>query len=194
MGNMFDGSSEAGIVWVMQDSNGNGLPDDEWYELKGSEWGTANHSQYHAITYTRSMTAGMGVQWRDEQGTMGRMARNSTHTQEHYYPMWIKSLSHTYCGSMLKANVTVDAAGKYVNNAYGWGYADNLGSDADSATSGNNDGVKCHFKISNAVNADGSAASLQYIDFVKVQTAVHFSDSPLGEISTEVMNFFDETM
>lgn len=38
-GNAFDGSSEPGIVWVMQDINGNGLPDDEWYELKGSEAG-----------------------------------------------------------------------------------------------------------------------------------------------------------
>ncbi|MFR7812460.1 MAG: hypothetical protein ACLU4N_26295 [Butyricimonas faecihominis] len=28
--NAFDGSSEPGIVWVMQDVNGNGLPD-VWY-------------------------------------------------------------------------------------------------------------------------------------------------------------------
>lgn len=38
-GNAFDGSSEPGIVWVMQDVNGNGLPDDTWYQLKGSEYG-----------------------------------------------------------------------------------------------------------------------------------------------------------
>ena len=36
-GNPFDGSSEPGIVWVMQDENGDGLPNDTWYELKGSE-------------------------------------------------------------------------------------------------------------------------------------------------------------
>ena len=30
-GNSFEGSSEPGIVWVMQDENGNGLPDDTWY-------------------------------------------------------------------------------------------------------------------------------------------------------------------
>ena len=28
LGNSFSGSSEPGIVWVMQDENGNGLPDD----------------------------------------------------------------------------------------------------------------------------------------------------------------------
>ena len=35
-GNTHENSSEPGIVWVMQDSNGNGLPDDTWYELRGS--------------------------------------------------------------------------------------------------------------------------------------------------------------
>ena len=40
-GNAFDGSSEPGIVWVMQDENGDGLPNDTWYELRGSEYGKA---------------------------------------------------------------------------------------------------------------------------------------------------------
>ena len=40
-GNMHEGSSEAGIVWVSQDTNGNGQPDDEWYELRGSEYDAA---------------------------------------------------------------------------------------------------------------------------------------------------------
>ena len=31
------GSCEPGVVWVAADTNGNGLPDDEWYELLGSE-------------------------------------------------------------------------------------------------------------------------------------------------------------
>ena len=33
------GSCEPGIVMVSIDQNNNGLPDDEWYELKGSEFG-----------------------------------------------------------------------------------------------------------------------------------------------------------
>ena len=36
VGNSFSGSSEPGIVWVMQDENGDGLPNDNWYELRGS--------------------------------------------------------------------------------------------------------------------------------------------------------------
>lgn len=35
-GKLFSGNSEPAIVWVMQDENGDGLPNDTWYELKGS--------------------------------------------------------------------------------------------------------------------------------------------------------------
>lgn len=47
-GNSFDGSSEPGIVWVMQDENGDGLPNDTWYELKGSEYGKPETTQDYA--------------------------------------------------------------------------------------------------------------------------------------------------
>lgn len=40
-GNAMNTSSEPGVVWVMQDANGNGMPDDTWYELKGSEYDNA---------------------------------------------------------------------------------------------------------------------------------------------------------
>ena len=192
-GNMFDGSSEAGIVWVMQDTNGNNLPDDEWYELKGSEWGSANHSQHYAVTYYRPAAAGMNVQWADNRDTQGRITRNATHTHDYYYPAWIDAVNYTLCGSVLAHNTTLDASGRYVNNPYAWGYADNRGSDADSSAS-NGEFMKCYFKISNAVNRDGSPADLQYIDFVKVQSAINHVAGGLGEISTEVMGFEDENM
>lgn len=192
-GNMFDGSSEAGIVWVMQDTNGNALPDDEWYELRGSEWGSANHSQHYAVTYYRPAAGGMSVQWADNRDAQGRITRNATHTHDYYYPAWISDLNYTLCGSVLAHNTSVDGSGRYVNNPYEWGYADNRGSDADSSAS-NGEAMKCYFKISNAVNRDGSPADLQYIDFVKVQSAINHVAGGLGEISTEVMGFEDENM
>ena len=192
-GNMFDGSSEAGIVWVMQDTNGNAQPDDEWYELKGSEWGSANHSQHYAVTYYRPAAAGMNVQWADNRDTQGRITRNATHTHDYYYPAWIDAVNYTLCGSVLAHNTTLDASGRYVNNPYAWGYADNRGSDAD-LSAGNGEAMKCYFKISNAVNRDGSPANLQYIDFVKVQSAINHVAGGLGEISTEVIGFEDENM
>lgn len=191
-GNMHEGSSEAGIVWVMQDSNGNGLPDDVWYELRGSEWGTENHSQGYAVTYYRPSYAGMSVQWRDNRGASGVISRNTTHTQDYYYPAWEQTTLTLY-GSRLNANTVVDAStGNQVNQAYAWGYADNQGSDSEAGTSG--EAVKNYFKISEAVTADGEAAALQYIDFVKVQSGINFVAGALGEISTEVLAIEDENM
>ena len=54
-GNSFAGSSEPGIVWVMQDENGNGLPDDTWYELKGSETGKPETSKLFFCIRTHEM-------------------------------------------------------------------------------------------------------------------------------------------
>lgn len=191
-GNMFTDSSEAGIVWVMQDTNGNAKPDDEWYELRGSEWGSDNHSQHYAVTYHRPVAGGMSVQWRDNDHAEGRITRNTTHTHDYYYPAWLDA-HYTLYGSRLAHNTTVDSSGRYVNNPYAWGYADNRGEDADTAAS-EGGMAKCYFDISNAVNANGSKAELQYVDFVKVQSAINHVAGPLGEISTEVLGFEDENL
>ena len=189
-GNQHEGSSEAGIVWVMQDSNGNGLPDDVWYELRGSEWGSATYQRGYAITYYRPAYDKMNIQWHDNRGKSGFITRNSTHTQPSYYPAWEGS-TFTLYGSLLEPNTEVDAAtGNQINNAYEWGYADNQGTDSTTVPSG----VKNYFKISSAVAADGSAANLQYIDFVKVQSAINFVAGALGEISTEMLSIEDENM
>ncbi len=184
-GNFYEGSSEAGIVWVSQDTNQNGLPDDEWYELRGSEWGGENHHRLHAVTYYKSTHKGGNILWRDNKLQTGCVYRNGTHTQESYFPTWVTTDSYTLYGSWLKPNTVRESTGKYVNKAYAWGYADNEGEDS---TKGGADGVNSYteFKVENAVNADGSPAELQYIDFVRVQTAICHTAGELGEISTEI--------
>ena len=59
-GNAFDsasassgGASEPGIVMVMRDDNENGLPDDTWYELAGSEHSNESTIRNYSITYYR---------------------------------------------------------------------------------------------------------------------------------------------
>ena len=37
-GNMFNGGANRGVVMVSYDINGNGQPDDEWFEIAGSEY------------------------------------------------------------------------------------------------------------------------------------------------------------
>ncbi|MDR1633140.1 MAG: hypothetical protein LBR97_09770, partial [Dysgonamonadaceae bacterium] len=45
------GSCEPGIVMVSRDTNGNGLPDDPWYELAGSEYNRPQTVHNYRITY-----------------------------------------------------------------------------------------------------------------------------------------------
>ena len=190
------GSNEPGIVWVMQDTNGNGLPDDEWYELRGSEYGAEGTLHDYAVTYYRPDAPGMAVRWRDSQGAEGTIDYiRAQHRQDYYYPLWVGADSYTLHGTRLSPRNSQDATGNWHNNAYGWGYADNYGDDNLSASVGSGgEGQSTGFRISNAVHADGSAAELDFIDFIKVQTALNTKSGGLGENSTEVFSFEDLSM
>ena len=50
------------------------------------------------------------------------------------------------------------------------------------------------FDISNAVDSNGTAVELTFVDFIKVQTACNTKSGWLGENSTEVFGFYDYTM
>ena len=196
LGNSFSGSSEPGIVWVMQDENGNGLPDDTWYELAGSETGKAGTIQNYSVTYYRPTGAGMPVQWIDNMGNSGEVDYlKQFHRQEYYYPLWIEADSYTLTGTCLEAR-NYDASGNgsyWVNAEYDWGYADNF-SPIDRLTESDNaaaDANANHFKISNAIDFECQPIHLEFIDFVKVQVGVNTKSGWLGEVSTEVFGFYD---
>ena len=199
LGNSFNGSSEPGIVWVMQDENGNGLPDDNWYELAGSETGKAETLQNYSVTYYRPTGAGMPVQWTDSQGNSGEIDYLKTyHSQDYYYPLWIEADSYTLTGTCLKAR-NYDASGKgsyWVNDSYDWGYVDNWSSidRLSSSSNANADANANHFKICNAIDFEGKPVDLKFVDFVKVQVGVNAKSGWLGEISTEVFGFYDYNM
>ena len=199
MGNSFSGSSEPGIVWVMQDENGNGLPDDTWYELAGSETGKEETIQDYAVTYYRPTGPMMPVQWTDNQGNSGEIDYlKQFHRQDYYYPLWIEEDSYTLTGTCLKAR-NYDASGNgsyWVNAEYDWGYADNF-SPIDRLTgdaNANADVNANHFMISNAIDFECKPVNLGYIDFVKVQVGVNAKSGWLGEVSTEVFGFYDYNM
>jgi hypothetical protein len=193
-GNSFPGSSEPGIVWVMQDENGNGLPDDTWYELKGSEYGKSETTQNYAVTYYKPSAPGMDVQWRDNKGNTGSIKYlKQFHAQDYYYPNWVKTNSYTLRGTCLKArNVYNENTGNWENKGYDWGYADNFGEDKGSNDNNSEANPNANFfKISNAVYANGTPVDLHYIDFIKVQTGVNAQSGWIGEVSTEVFGFKD---
>ena len=196
LGNSFSGSSEPGIVWVMQDENGDGEPNDTWYELAGSETGKASTIQNYAVTYYRPSGAGMPVQWTDNLGNHGEVDYlKQFHRQDYYYPLWIEEDSYTLTGSCLEPR-NYDASGNgsyWVNVEYDWGYADNF-SPVDRVGEGDNSNAVAnvnYFDISKAIDCDGEPINLEFIDFVKVQCGVNAKSGWLGELSTEVFGFYD---
>jgi hypothetical protein len=45
--------AEPGVIWIMQDENGNGKPDDTWYELAGSEFGKEGYLRGYSVILER---------------------------------------------------------------------------------------------------------------------------------------------
>lgn len=179
--NAFDGSSEPGVVWVMQDENRNGEPDDTWYELAGSETGKAETIQNYAVTYYRPSGAKAAVRWSDNQGQSGEIAYlGGKHSGDTYFPLWIEGESYTLAGTRLQPRNYNDGV-NWVNPYYDWGYADNESPEDFSARGKSN-----RFDISNAIDGDGNPKQLEHINFVKVQCAVNAVSGSLGEISTEI--------
>lgn len=199
IGNSFKGSSEPGIVWVMQDKNGNGEPDDTWYELCGSESGKETTVQHYSVTYYRPSETQQPVKWTDSEGNSGEIDYlKSFHNQDYYYPAWIEANSYTLTGTCVEArNHDQSGNGTYwVQAEYDWGYTDNF-SEIDRLSDEENKNASAnanYFKISNAMDEAGNAVHLKYIDFIKVQTACNTKSGWLGENSTEVFGFFDYSM
>jgi hypothetical protein len=138
--------AEPGVVWVMQDSNGNGLPDDVWYELKGEYYNDPKAGKRrYAITFFKprvndvSNPYGYNIPWRDNEGGGGAWGGP--------YPYSVKGASLTVVLSRLDVS-------------RGRGYVDG--------------GFSYEFNIADAAQADGSPVDLAFIDFVKVQCAVGF--------------------
>lgn len=181
-GNSFDGSSEPGVVWVSQDTNKNGVADDEWFELYGSESEKETTKHDYSITYSRTDKE-TEIAWRDNKGESGIIERNAAHRQD-YFPAWVTENEYTLSGTLLPDNSEWSEKNKeWVLHAFEWGYADNF-STIDLATDRAN-----RFRISDARSSSGEVANLPQIDFVKVQSATNVIHTIIGEVSTEVRGF-----
>lgn len=183
------GSAEPGIVMVSYDRNCNGIPDDDWYEIAGSEHNSPATIRNYSITYHRPnpdreiISQGPLVDinyimWEDSEGTCSSMPKNNFHRQE-YYPAWVEDDALTFSGTRLADNgVDVSGTGAYyVLYCYDWGYADNHPNDYADLNS---------FDISWAVDKDGMPVVLPGVDFVKVYTCINQYCGWIGETSTEI--------
>lgn len=186
------GSAEPGSVWVSADVNENGLPDDPFYELKGSEYHESTTLRDYTITYYapdperepvkdpdhKFIYDSTYIRWTDNEGGEGYLPMITFHTQS-YWPLWADGQeSISFTGTRI-APVSVDSSGKgtkFTSYAPEWGYADCYP----------NDGTDWGFDISNAVDSEGNPVKLVQIDFIRVQTAVNQFCGWIGEASTEV--------
>lgn len=212
LGNAFDvtadpaayrgASCEPGVIMVSHDTNGNGEPDDEWYEIAGSAHTDPSQESWYAeaqaagndvatvagyeITYYRPESEPASgnhanyIRWEDNLGNSGYKSRNEFHTQS-YYPQWVTADRLVLRGTRLPQNGIGNTAGNFVLQRFRRGYADNA-PNADDASA---------IDIDLAVNADGEPVRLPGVDFIKIYTGVNQENGGMGECSTEISGVED---
>lgn len=177
-GNAMPTFSEPGIIYVMQDDNGNGLPDDTWYEIKGSAHELEGTDRNYQVTYFRPETEEEDVAWEDSNGNTGVVKKNTFHKQA-YYPEWITEDSYSVYGTILSdVNIDMSNSSMITSAPFEYGYADN--------TPGGD-----RIDITDAIDEEGNPVQLSGIDFIKIQTGVQANMGWLGELSTEVSGIAD---
>lgn len=195
------GSSEAGVIMVSYDKNGNGLPDDEWYEIKGAAHDMKETILNYELTYhkpdpnkvpvpgggtgTVMFTDVEYVKWQDNKGKTDYMWQNNAYNHSlDYWPRWMEDQqTMTFKGTRLPDNA-VDESGTgsyYVQYAFAYGYADNAPNNDDESA----------IDIDWAIDSKGKQVHLPGIDFVKVYNGLNQQCGWLGETSTEVMGATD---
>lgn len=158
------GSSEPGIVLVSRDENKNGMPDDNWYELRGCLYDDPQTQHHVSRIYTRE----------------GDTLQNPFHKHP-YYPQWLTVDEYTLTGALLPSQCAV-ISGQNVQRILDYGYVDNKPNTDLEGTS---------FDISWAVDASGQAVNLSSVDFIRVYNAVDEILPQTGELSTEVAGAID---
>lgn len=199
-GNPLETWSEPGIVYVMKDENNNGLPDDTWYEIAGSDYYFSNTIKDYSITYANPYSSNAAdVPWVDSFWNYGYIYANEYHAQP-YYPLAenfpnINQEKYTLSGTKIEG--CIDKLDPFFISSYkrAFGYADNIPKATftednvpdnpytfDVTENSGADGID----ISWAVDKNGNYVNLDKIDFVKVQCGMLADGGWLGEVSTEL--------
>ncbi len=206
VGNAAPNSSEPGIVMVMADTNGNGLPDDTWYELKGSNYDLATTIHHYAITYTNPKSGEtVDIPWADNQENTGTIKALPGHHGQSYYPATACFPDYpqeevSFTGTLIGLDINDNDPGYIRIDPLPFGYADNLpfkhgtppylpdNPQTPDVLEGNGGNA---FDIDWAVDSEGKPVYLEGIDFIKIYTGVNINAGWLGEISTEVCGIID---
>ncbi len=183
-GNAFNAAAttqEPGQVWVSQDGS-------TWYALAGSEHYENDTDWNYSVTYTNTGTN--TSTYSDSRGESGNACTRSPYPKKDMYPtVDFDETSLTLSGVLLKKNLTPSTANGISTS---FGYVDALNwklSDTPSNPYVENptvSGIDGQFDISWAVDNNGMPVSLDWIKYVKVQTATFIDGGAFGEKSTEI--------
>jgi hypothetical protein len=180
-GNALPTWAEPGVIMVSYDANGNGLPDDEWFEIAGSAYNDASTIRDYEITYTLAQAVPMLVAWTDNKGVTGVISQN-VYRGQNYFPGWLSQKSYTLKGTRLTEKNVYDTSGNgtyWVSTSFGHGYADNCSESQDCSK----------IELDWAVDGNGNPVKLKGIDFIRVHCSMNTVAGWQGEVSTEIYGF-----
>jgi hypothetical protein len=195
--------SEPGIVQVMKDENKNGLADDTWYEIAGSDHYWNSTIKDYKVTYFNSgLNTAVDIRWEDNQGGSGIIPANSFHRQTYYprnelFPK-VPADQYTLMGTRIQGQVDLSVPGVVNSFHRAFGYADNTpvvsfseklpDNPYTSAIEGSGGDA---IDIGWAVDASGNHVVLDEINFVRIYTGMNALVGWLGEVSTEITGIRD---
>lgn len=195
--------SEPGIIQVMKDENKNGIPDETWYEIAGSDhfWNSTLLS-YEAIYQNSGLSKASNIQWTDNQGKSGIIPENSFHSQP-YYPNAIlfpgvNPSQYTLKGTRIDGFIDLSNPGVVNSSTRKFGYADNKqvlsfteklpdNPYTPEIEGGGGDAID----IGWAFDKDFKTVKLDEINFIRIYTGMNALAGWLGEISTEITGIRD---
>jgi uncharacterized protein YjdB len=185
-GNAFSASAsvqEPGQVWISQDGK-------TWYALAGSEHFEDATKWNYSVTYHN--TGDTKVTYTDSDGESGRVSSITAASypdQGIYDKVTIPQDNLTLSGILLSKQRTASTSNG-ISTSFGYvdalnGSVTNISSNPYLKDPANNckDG---QFDISWAVDKNGQPVNLDWIQYVKVQTAVFIDGGVFGEKSTEI--------
>lgn len=174
-GNAFATANEPGAVMVSFDANGNGLPDDEWFELKGDLYDAESTIADYEITYTKPADDASLITWSDNKGGSGTMTKGTSK----WPALYTDITTLTFSGRKIEMPTMYELS-------CGYGYADTFTADYKTVINGDSDTASTNkFDIDRA----DSPKKLLAVDFIKIYNPVYQVDTKyptFNEISTEI--------
>jgi len=188
-------SPEPAVVYVMSDDNGDGKPNETWYELKGNQFENSSRNywvKYYKADTTKIVPEKRNITWIDSQNNTGELicGYGAINSSDWWWPSTTTDsivLSGTRLPNAYDNNSTDQAVLWTVpRGRFTEGYAENMhGIDFDNELVGNK------LDISNAVNNKGNAVNITAIRFLKIQTGVFQQAGWTNEVSSEIRGAMD---